>query len=126
MAANSPRGVAVTRRHLLYTRHYGWHAWPTQTVNFLTTDNQIVSRIVEQVKYLGDFSNGTFKFDFDTAIVRLEEDLPPSITPMKLVAPLGLKDVAQRGCPILRVDQENKALLVAVDMTPENYSNHFF
>jgi len=45
---------------------------------------------------------------------------------MKLVAPLGLKDVAQRGCPILRVDQENKSLLVAVDMTPENYLNNFF
>ncbi|NBV50494.1 hypothetical protein EBR78_04640 [bacterium] len=121
---NAPRGVAVTPRHLLYTKHYGWHAWPGQTVRFLTIDNQVVSRVVDEVKYLGSGNNSNF--EIDVAVVRLKEDLPPSIKPMKLVAPLGLQDVAQSTCPILRIDQENKALLVGVNMYSNDYSRTRF
>lgn len=110
IARGAPRGVAVTPRHLLYTKHYGWHAWPGQTVRFLTMDNRIISRVVDQVKYLGSADNSVI--DTDVAVVRLNEDLPGSISPMKLIAPDGLPDVVQYTCPVLRIDQENKALLV--------------
>ncbi|NBX82978.1 hypothetical protein EBQ90_07815 [bacterium] len=111
MAKGAPRGVAVTRRHLLTTKHDGYHPWPGQTVRFLTMDNRVISRVVDQVKYLGSENNGVI--DTDVAISRLNEDLPGSITPMKLIAPDALPDVAQYTCPVLRIDQENKALLVA-------------
>lgn len=110
VAKGSPRGVAVTPRHLLYTKHFGWHALSGQTVQFLTMDNQLISRVVDQVKYLGSGNNSNF--EIDVAVVRLNEDLPTSITPMKLIAPLGLKDVVQYTYPVLRIDQENKALLL--------------
>ncbi|NBW99104.1 hypothetical protein EBR03_05990 [bacterium] len=121
---NAPRGVAITPRHLLYTKHYGWHAWPGQTVQFLTLDNQVVSRVVDQVKYLGSANNSDFQID--VAVIRLSEDLPTTIKPMKLVAPKGLKDVAQNGCPILRIDQENKALLVGSVMYESDFSSSRF
>jgi len=70
----------------------------------------LISRVVDQVKYLGSGNNSNF--EIDVAVVRLNEDLPTSITPMKLIAPLGLKDVVQYTYPVLRIDQENKALLL--------------
>ncbi len=124
IARGAPRGVAITPRHVLYTKHYGWHAWPGQTVKFLTMDNKVISRQVEQVRYLGSPNDRVLNLDI--AVVRLVEDLPDTISPMKLVAPLGLSDVAQRGCPILRIDQENKALLVVADMFPKDFFETFF
>ena len=124
IARASPRGVAVTPRHLLFTKHYGWHAWPGQTIKFLTLENQVVSRVVDQVKYLGSANNSNF--EMDVAVVRLTEDLPPSISPMKLVARSELADVAKYSCPILRIDQENKALIVLSDMFPGDFSSIHF
>jgi len=111
IARGAPRGVAVTPRHLVSTKHYGWHPWPGQTVRFLTMDNRIISRVVDKIKYLGSENNTVI--DTDVAVIRLTEDLPGSISPMKLIAKDGLTDVAQYSCPVLRIDQENKALLVA-------------
>lgn len=110
MAKSSPRPVAITPRHLVSTKHYGWHPKPGQTLRFLTLNNQIVSRTVDRIKYLGSSDNTDF--EKDVAVIRLTEDLPESITPMKLIAPNGHADVVQYSCPILRIDQENKALLV--------------
>lgn len=109
IAKGSPRGVAVTPRHVVYTKHFGWHPQPGQTISFLTIDNRIISRVVDQVRYL------SLSAEPDLAVIRLNDDLPGSISPMKIVAPLGLPDVAKYTCPVLRIDQENKALLVAVD-----------
>lgn len=111
LVRGGPRGVAVTPRHILYTKHYGYHAQPGQAVKFLTMDNRIISRVVDQVKYLGSPNNTIL--DKDVAVVRLREDLPGSISPMKIIAPEALPDVAQQTCPVLRINQSNKALLVA-------------
>jgi hypothetical protein len=74
-------------------------------------DNRVIARVVDQVKYLGSSNNSVI--DTDVAVIRLAEDLPGSISPLKLITPDGLADVAQYTCPVLRLDQENKALLVA-------------
>lgn len=125
LATGAPRGVAVTPRHVLYTKHYGWHPWPGQTISFLTMENRVVSRVVDQVSYLVAPQKGLD--DPDVAVIRLNEDLPASITPMKLVFPSGLKDVVQYTCPVLRIDQENKALLVTADTQDSGYyRNRFF
>jgi hypothetical protein len=120
MAQGTPRPVAITPKHLVSTKHYGWHPWPGQTVNFLTSDNQIISRTVDKVMYLGSADNHVL--DLDVAVARLTEDLPSSITPMKIISPAAVTDVAQGGCPVLRIDQENKALLVK-SSTQSKYSN---
>lgn len=110
MAKGAPRAVAITPKHLVSTKHYGWHPSKGQTVRFLTMDNRIISRVVDQVVYLGSPNNTVI--DTDVAVIRLNEDLPGSISPMKLVALSGAVDVSQWNCPVLRIDQENKALLV--------------
>jgi len=119
MARGAPRAVAVTSRHLVSTKHYGWHPWPGQTLNFLTMDNRVIARVVDQVKYLGSSNNSVI--DTDVAVIRLAEDLPGSISPLKLITPDGLADVAQYMCPVLRLDQENKALLVAASSYGKQY-----
>lgn len=110
MAKSSPRPVAITPKHLVSTKHYGWHPWPGQTIRFLTMDNRVISRLVDQVKYLGSSDNTVI--DKDIAVIRLTEDLPGSITPMKLIEKNATVDLIQSYCPVLRLDQENKALLV--------------
>jgi hypothetical protein len=77
---NVPRGTAITPRHVVYTKHYGYHGQVGQTLNFLTMDNRVISRKIIEVKYLST------TFDPDVAVVRLDSDLPGSITPMKVLA----------------------------------------
>ena len=102
---NVPRGTAITPRHVVYTKHYGFHGQVGQTLNFLTMDNRVISRKIIDVKYLST------TFDPDVAIVRLESDLPGSITPMK-VLDANASSYAALYSPLLRIDQESKALIV--------------
>lgn len=102
---NVPRGTAITPRHVIYTKHYGYHGQVGQTLNFLTMDNRIISRKIIEVKYLST------TFDPDVAVVRLDSDLPGSITPMKVLA-ASANSYAAIYSPLLRIDQESKALIV--------------
>ncbi len=102
---NVPRGTAITPRHVVYTKHYGYHGQVGQTLNFLTMDNRVISRKIIQVKYLST------TFDPDVAVVRLDSDLPGSITPMKVLT-ASANSYAAIYSPLLRIDQESKALLV--------------
>jgi hypothetical protein len=102
---NVPRGTAITPRHVVYTKHYGYHGQVGQTLNFLTMDNRVISRKIIEVKYLST------TFDPDVAVVRLDSDLPGSITPMKVLA-TSANSYAAIYSPLLRIDQESKALLV--------------
>jgi hypothetical protein len=102
---NVPRGTAITSRHVIYTKHYGFHGQVGQTLSFLTLDNRVISRKIIEVKYLSS------TFDPDVAVVRLDSDLPGSITPMKILDPNAATYAAQYS-PLLRIDQENKALIV--------------
>ncbi len=102
---NVPRGTAITPRHVVYTKHYGFHGQVGQTLNFLTMDNRVISRKIIDVKYLST------TFDPDIAVARLDSDLPGSITPMKVLHPNAASYVALFS-PLLRIDQESKALIV--------------
>jgi hypothetical protein len=68
-------------------------------------DNRIISRKIIEVKYLST------TFDPDVAVVRLDSDLPGSITPMKVLA-TSANSYAAIYSPLLRIDQESKALIV--------------
>ena len=102
---NVPRGTAITPRHVIYTKHYGFHGQVGQTLNFLTMDNRVVSRKIIDVKFLSS------TFDPDIAVARLDSDLPGSITPMKVLHP-NATNYAAIFSPLLRIDQESKALIV--------------
>lgn len=102
---NVPRGTAITPRHVIYTKHYGFHGQVGQTLNFLTMDNRVISRKITEVKYLSTI------FDPDLAVARLDSDLPGSITPMKVLHP-NATNYAAIFSPLLRIDQESKALVV--------------
>jgi len=102
---NVPRGTAITPRHVIYTKHYGYHGQVGQTLNFLTLDNRLISRKIIGVKYLST------EFDPDIAVIQLEYDLPGSITPLKVLHPNAANYVALYS-PLLRIDQESKALIV--------------
>ena len=103
-----PRGIAVTRRHLLCTSHGGYFPRVGQTVYFLTRDNQVVSRKAIATVVLQ--KNG---WDIDITVIRLDSDLPESITPFTVLAPGG-NTFIQRYTPVLRIDTEEKALIGAV------------
>lgn len=105
---NVPRGTAVTSRHVLYTKHYGYHGRIGQTLNFLTMNNEVVSRKIVDVKYLSQ------SFSPDLAVIRLDLDLPDSITPMRVLSSSAASSLPDH-TPILRIDQENKALISAAD-----------
>lgn len=105
---NVPRGTAVTSRHVLYTKHYGYHGRIGQTLNFLTMNNEVVSRKIVDVKYLSD------SFSPDLAVIRLESDLPDSIQPMPVLSAASASAIPDF-TPILRIDQESKALISAAD-----------
>lgn len=102
---NVPRGTAITPRHVVYTKHYGFHGQVGHTLNFLTMDNRVISRKIIEVKYLST------TFNPDIAVARLESDLPGSITPMKVLHP-NATNYAATFSPLLRIDQESKALIV--------------
>lgn len=97
-----PRGTAITSRHVIYTKHYGFHGQVGQSIWFLTLDNRWISRKIIEVKYLESA---------DVAIARLETDLPGSITPLKVLDPEAFKLVPDL-VPVLRIEQKGKTLLV--------------
>ncbi|MFM8314193.1 MAG: hypothetical protein ACKOA8_07900 [Deltaproteobacteria bacterium] len=97
-----PRGTAITSRHLIYTQHLGFHGQVGESIRFLTMDNRVVSRKIIEVKYLSDV---------DLTLARLESDLPGSITPLKVLDPASARWVPDL-VPLLRIDQQSKALLV--------------
>lgn len=96
------RGTAITPRHVIYTKHYGYHGQVGETLWFLTLDNRPISRKIVAVKYV-DID--------DIAIVRLDSDLPGSITPLRLLDYQAAQQVPSL-VPMLRINQHNKALLV--------------
>ncbi|NBX75689.1 MAG: hypothetical protein EBQ92_03980 [Proteobacteria bacterium] len=97
-----PRGTAITSRHVIYTKHYGFHGQVGQEIWFLTVDNRWVSRKIVAVKYLDNA---------DVAIARLDSDLPGSITPLKVLDPEAFKLIPDK-IPVLRIQQNSKALIV--------------
>lgn len=99
---NVPRGTAITKKHVIYTKHAGYHAWPGQTLRFLTKENEVINRVVKGYKYLDKP---------DIAIIQLDEDLPESISPMKIISKEG-QDLVFTDTPLLRVNQQSKALVV--------------
>lgn len=109
---NGPRGVAITPKHVLYVKHYGYHPQIGGTVRFLTTDNRLIERKVSGLRYVGN--DNPSDYSIDITVVRLDQDLPGSITPMKLVKPddLVYANLPVVECPVLRIDQDAKALLV--------------
>lgn len=97
-----PRGTAITPRHVVYTKHYGFHGQVGETIWFLTMDNRWVFRKIVAVKYLANT---------DVAVARLDADLPGSITPLKVLDPAAYSLIPDL-IPVLRIDQKSKALLV--------------
>jgi hypothetical protein len=77
LAGEQRAGVAITPRHVICVSHY-----PLQVgavVRFITTANAVVERTVTDVYTVpGGFNR-------DTAIAKLDSDLPSSITPVKLL-----------------------------------------
>ncbi len=104
-----PRGIAVTSRHLLCTSHGGYFPRVGQSVYFLTQDNVVVSRKVVATSVLLDKK----QTEIDITVIRLESDLPESVTPFKLLG-LGGNALIQPYTPALRIDTEEKALIAAV------------
>ena len=96
------RGTAITPRHVIYTKHYGYHGQVGETLWFLTLDNRAISRKIVDVKYITSD---------DLAIARLDSDLPGSITPLRLLDAQAASLVPSL-VPMLRINQHNKALLV--------------
>lgn len=107
-----PRGVAITPRHVLYIKHYGYHPRVGDSVRFLTMDNRLIERNVSATKYVK--TDDPSDFAIDITVIRLDADLPGSIAPMKLVRPddAAFGDLPVTSCPVLRIDQEAKALVV--------------
>jgi hypothetical protein len=107
-----PRGVAVTPRHVLFTKHYGYHPRVGDPIRFLTMDNRLIERRAAALRYVA--SDDPSNYTIDITVVRLDSDLPGSITPMKLVKPddNAYRDLAVVYCPVLRIDQEAKAVVV--------------
>lgn len=97
-----PRGTAITSRHLIYTKHYAFHGQVGENISFLTMDNRLITRRIIEVKYLENV---------DLTIARLDSDLPGSITPLKVLDPAAARWVPDL-VPILRIEQQGKALLV--------------
>lgn len=84
-------GCAVTPRHLIVARH----VWPAigATIRFVTLGNAIVERTVTHRAQLQDY---VFQHQ-DLAIVRLNMDLPQTITPAKV-----LPETFENQIPLIR------------------------
>ncbi len=72
-------GVAITPRHVLVAKHYPLAV--SDTVRFVTAGNVVVDRTVDAIYNVPE----TVAYSKDVQIVRLDSDLPASITPVKFL-----------------------------------------
>lgn len=111
-AGHRKAGTALTPRHVGLARHF-WY--PVGTVlRFVTSDNETITRTVTHRLAHPNYS----PFYPDLALYLLNEDLPESITPAKVLPPnyedyfpTGPKYVATLG-----FDQEEKALVTDLNV----------
>ena len=82
------RGCLISPRHVISARHV---TFPRvgETLRFVTMDNQVVDREVVARNVIP----GTPMFEFDFAVLMLDEDVPASITPAKVI-PSNILDFA--------------------------------
>lgn len=72
-------GVAITPRHVLVAKHYPLSV--SDTVRFVTAGNVVVDRTVDAIYNVPEIVT----YSKDVQIVRLDSDLPASITPVKFL-----------------------------------------
>lgn len=120
-AGEQQAGVAITPRHLLCASHY-----PLQVgavVRFVTTSNSVVERTVTDVYAVpGGFNR-------DTAIAKLNSDLPASITPVKLLPsnfPSYVPTVTTFHVDCIAFDQEENVLAKQLAVVDPGIANNFF
>ena len=102
---NYKAGTAITKRHILNARHY---TYPVGTVvRFITNNNEIVERTI-----ISSFPS--ISSHIDICVYTLDEDLPETITPCKILPHnyshyIDESDLQIHPIPILTLDYEEKA-----------------
>ena len=108
-------GTAITKRHIINARHYTYPVGTT--VRFITNDNQVVDRTISSL-YTQSSSQ------IDLCIYTLNEDLPDTITPCKLLPAnyTNYLTVSRKNyIPVLSLDFEEKANIHAcTSIAPSN------
>ena len=108
-------GTAITKRHIINARHYTYPVGTT--VRFITNDNQVVDRTISSL-YTQSSSQ------IDLCIYTLNEDLPDTITPCKLLPAnyTNYLTVSRKNyIPVLSLDFEEKANIHAcTSIAPNN------
>jgi hypothetical protein len=110
-AANRKAGTLITPRHIVGAAHYEYGVGTT--VRFVTTDNQVVDRVVTGMKRHPDYT----PYSPDLTVYTLNSDLPETITPCKVfpadngdyLTEANLYDTRPAG---LGLDQEEKGLII--------------
>ena len=101
----------ISPRHTISVMHANYDLETGSKVYFLTSNNQLIERMVIGKVRPPSMVNSTFP---DIAIHTLDSDLPVSITPVKIV-PLSLKDrlskYEQGRLPIFRTNQSGEIVI---------------
>lgn len=117
---NTRAGTLITKRHILFAAHY--EIPENHIIRFVTADNQVVERtIVARKRIPGYYAPIAFP---DLTVGVLDSDLPPSITPCKVLPdnysdyfPTGVKNI-----PALGLDQEEKAIIADLSSLTNTYA----
>ncbi|MDB6076498.1 MAG: uncharacterized protein JWO82_245, partial [Akkermansiaceae bacterium] len=103
-------GVAITPRHVLNAAHFFLN--PGTIIRFITADNAVIERtIVSRVIHPDYQPEPPYP---DLAVYTLDSDLPPEITPCKMLPSdfaAALGPLTPYRPPALGLDQEEKALV---------------
>ena len=116
---NTRAGTLITPRHLLFANHYQINVGAT--VRFVTMDGTVVDRtLAGKVQVLG----GIYGLDVDCMLGVLSADVPNTISFAKVIPPTWANKLPiPQGTPMLRLDQEEKALVGKVTNFTNSFSN---
>jgi hypothetical protein len=114
-------GTLITKRHIIFAAHF--EISQGSTIRFVTNDNVVVERTLVSIKRHPDYS----PYFPDLTVGVLDEDVPDTITPCKLVDNGILNYLQQniRNIPILTINQDRNALIcdgAAINPTYTTYT----
>lgn len=105
---NKRAGVAITKRHVLFAEHSGFHLSAGDTIYFVTDDNTVISRTISAE--VDHPSSGYSAGDFNIAV--LNSDLPDTIEIAKVFASDATNYMDfNKPFLALQLDQEEKGLI---------------
>jgi hypothetical protein len=113
-------GTLITRKHIIFAAHF---EIPEQSlVRFVTKDNVVVDRIISKIKRHPSYS----PYFPDLTVGVLEEDVPNTITPCKIIDS-GILNYLQQNIaniPILTINQDRNALICDGGAINTNYTTY--